>query len=177
MKKFLVFLCLLTYLPGYACHCHEITIEEGVQSAEIVVKGCVISAFNSNDWKAQGLQYDDSQMRKVDPEWMKWFTPLYFITIKVETVYKGDNLPDTITILSTVTGASCGFRNFFDPGESYIIYAHSKAIHYNSLARSAPDSFPLVLYTPHFYWTNHCTRTWFWSKEEEEGILSVINNG
>lgn len=172
MKKYLIFLCLFSCLSSYACRCREVTIEEGIRFSEIVVKGKVITAFNSSDWSAQGLNYDDSQVADYLKQYC--FSSLYFITIEIETVYKGNNLPDTVTILSTVTGASCGFRNFFDSGESYIIYAHSEDILLNNFARSSPQNLPLILYTPHFYWTNHCTRTWMWSEEEEEGIMLVM---
>lgn len=174
MKKYLIILCLFSCLSGYACRCREVTIEEGIRFSEIVVKGKVISAFNSCDWSAQGLKYDDSQMTDYSKQYGLF--PLYFITIEIEKVYKGSNLPDTVTILSTVNGASCGFRDFFDPGESYIIYAHSEDILLNNFARSSPQNFPLILYTPHFYWTDHCTRTWMWSEEEEEGIMLVVNS-
>jgi len=91
--------------------------------------------------------------------------PIAVYQIKVEKLFKGTSSSDTITIMTPVNGAACGFR--FNLGEKYIVYATKKD------ATIPGDKIKRISTSNKIYWTNLCTRTAQWSKTEEDEILKI----
>jgi hypothetical protein len=72
-----------------------------------------------------------------------------FLILKI---YKGHFESDTITILTGINGAMCGYTSF-EKNKAYIVYGFSK--------RNVPISISLnaIVENKNTIWTTHCTRT------------------
>ena len=161
-----VFISLSTIYP---CQCYEISVIEGVKSSDIVFKGTVLSIVKTTNYEDVGLRIDTTGLDSMVKQ-MKVYFPLYYVTVKIELLYKGSNHnTDTLKILTPASGASCGYTHF-EKDNSYIIYANRE----DYFSKWSLPNKPLVGVEPNLYWTNHCTRTTDWYKEEEIEILKAI---
>jgi prolyl-tRNA synthetase len=155
-------LLLLTLLvrPAAACKCQgETTVRAAVQHAQVVASGRVISRLVTANLKPYGIVITGDTT-----SWayhaMKFSVAVY--RLKVDKIYKGEIVADTLTILTPANGAGCGVR--FEVGERYIVYAtvmdemaHSSAVRRVSTGGRA-------------YWTHQCTRTSEWFAEEAKAL-------
>ncbi len=142
-----------------ACKCEgEISTEDAVKYSEIVFKGVVLSrtitaAFDEYGIVAKG----DSSVLK-----LLGTNPIAAYKIKVGSVFKGKQKFDTVVILTPVNSVGCGVS--FKIGQEWIVYAGTKddVLSSNSVQRFTSKE--------GVYFTNLCTRTTQWYREEENAI-------
>ncbi len=145
------------------CDCEgETSTSNAVKYADCVFKGTVILKKVSPNLDGYGIRILGDTF-----SYSYRFTkaPIAVYQIKVERLFKGKSSSDTITIVTPVNGASCGFR--FNLGESYIVYATKKD------GTIPGDKIKRVSTSDKIYWTNLCTRTAPWSQPEEDEILKI----
>jgi hypothetical protein len=110
----------------------------------------------------------------------KWSTPdsgVYYpshlVTLKLNKSFKGENLSDTIYIMTGQGGGDCGYS--FDLKKNYIIYAENKNYHIidsvSRLDRSKYLSHPAKYLT-----TTVCDRTTDELQHEEKLLTDFIKN-
>lgn len=156
-------LLLLLVRPAAACKCQgEITVRAAVQHAQVVASGRIISRLVTANLKPYGITITGDTADEAYHA-MKFSVAVY--RLKVDKIYKGKSVIDTLTILTPATGAGCGVR--FEVGERYIVYAtardemaHSSAVRRVSTGGSA-------------YWTHQCTRTNEWFAEEDRALRAL----
>jgi hypothetical protein len=146
------------------------SVVEGVKGSEIVIKGTVLSVVEISDYEDVGLEIDTTGLDNFTKQ-MKTYAPIYYVTVKIDSLYKGKSDVDTIKILTPVSSASCGYRHF-EKGYSYIIYANQE----DFFSKWKLSMKPVIYKKENHYWTNHCTRTGYWYKEEENEILEAIKS-
>ena len=164
--KCLVLLVLAALLPAQramACKCtDEPTVQASVQHAQAVVSGRVISRLITADLKPYGVAIVGDTT-----SWtyrlMKFSVAIYLL--KIDKVYKGKNVADTLAIATPVNGSGCGV--LFQTGERYIVYATTtdEVMRGNSLKR--------VFTSGKAYWTNDCTRTSNWYASEDNALRAL----
>lgn len=86
--------------------------------------------------------------------------------IIIGKVYKGENVSDTVTVITPASGASCGFS--FSIGQEYIVYATKED------ETIIDQSIKLYADNNKTFWTNQCTRTTGWFQQEEDAIIAVM---
>ncbi len=161
--KYLVTL-ILTFagiLNSIACNCFEqSTISEGIKYADVVFSGKVIAKDWTTNFDSLGVEITGDTSNK-------YFSlleiPTAVVKIKVDTLYKGHSVSNTITILTPMMGASCG--SSFQIGQKYVVYAtiFDHLITQYRLRRRTFDG--------KTFWTHQCTRTQIWSLAEERNIM------
>ncbi|MGN8057836.1 hypothetical protein ACTJKN_16265 [Pedobacter sp. 22163] len=166
MKKFqliIALLCLIN-IQAFACTCYEITTTEAINSAQIVVKGKVISKVLTHDLS------DLSITRTSDTTNINYLMTqrllMAVVKIKVNKRYKGKTISDTITVITPNNSASCGFN--FVIGNEYIVYATN----YDSTFRSS--KFERKSKDMNTYWTDLCSRTMLSDQSEENQIKKIL---
>ncbi|WP_431216968.1 hypothetical protein ACQ86N_21895 [Puia sp. P3] len=145
------------------CNCEgELGTSDAVKYADCVFKGTVISKSAISNPIGYGI--------KILGDTLSHFyrftkAPIAVYQIKVEKLFKGKSSSDTLTIMTPVNGAACGF--IFDSGERYIVYATKED-------ETIPgDKIKRISTSDKIYWTNMCTRTAQWSQTEENEILKI----
>ena len=162
---FFIILLVLNVVESKACHCSgTATVKGSVVSSDIVFRGIVITKERTADLSKYGVAVS-GDTSSFAYQWIR--NPVNVVKIKVERLYKGSSRTDTITIITPVNGAGCGFR--FTVGQSYIVYGTAKdmVLPGNKVKQWAGNN--------KTYWTNSCTRTTEWYKPEEEEIIAVLN--
>lgn len=175
MKKKLYFLLITMFfipLLLYPCRCNEVTVEEAVEYSDIVIKGKVLSVTKFRDYEGQGLKIDTTGLDE-DFKRYKSFAPLFLVSLKVENVYKGENVSDTISIITPVQSRTCGYQHF-ETGIDMIIYGTYKFPLLGVMSISSAFPIPISELPVNHFWTNHCIRTIYWHKEEENNILQTL---
>ena len=156
-------LCLIS-IKAFACSCNEITTIEAINSAQIVIKGKVISKIVTHDLS------DLSIVKTSDTTNINYLMTqrllMAVVKIKVSKRYKGKTIPDTITVITPNNSASCGFN--FVIGNEYIVYATN----YDSIFRSS--KFERKSKDMNTYWTNLCSRTMLSYQSEEDQIKKIL---
>ncbi len=120
-----------------------------------VISKAVTSNFDSLGVKTTG-----------DPAKIYFFNPTAVIKIKIDKIYKGQPISDTLTILTPTNVESCGY--YFEVNQKYIVYAKTTddLVIKQNLERKTLDN--------KTFWTNHCTRTQNWNENEENEIIREI---
>jgi len=137
-------------------------ISDAVKYADCVFKGTAISKSVSLNLSGYGIKILGDTLSHF---YRSTKTPISLFQIKVEKIFKGKSSSDTITIMTPVNGAGCGFN--FNVGEGYIVYATMRD-------ETIPgDKIKRISTSDKVYWTNLCTRTAEWSKAEEDKILKI----
>ncbi|MER3329506.1 MAG: hypothetical protein RIF34_08020 [Candidatus Kapaibacterium sp.] len=173
MTRILTILGLLlfgfTNQTATACSCvGEITVEGGYKSADIVTSGQVISI--ETEWLPDSTRIKemvelgfpaDSLDKRLNGYYLRK------VLILVDTVYKGRNRSDTLTIYTGMGGGDCGFR--FKEGQKYIIYGDTDS-YLGDFFRDQefPDG-------QNVYWTNICTRTQEHNRKEIKELEKLKN--
>jgi len=159
------FLLLLTLLvqPAAACKCQgETTVRAAVQHAQVVASGRVISRLITPNLKPYGVTIMGDTTDEAYHA-MKFSVAVY--RLKIDKIYKGKSVTDTLTIITPVNGAGCGVR--FEVGERYIVYATVvDEVAHNSKVRR-------VSMGGRAYWTHQCTRNSEWFAEEDKALLAL----
>lgn len=171
MKKLSIALIMLSTFLGisthtYACRCKGMSVEEGVKYSAVVFKGKVLSVVKTYDYEEVDLTLDFNYLDSLGEAPM-YYVPLYYVALEVERVYKGIAVQNTVYIITPISGSTCGFLHF-KKGLNFIVYAYKGFIFDKMFDQ------PLIHLNESQYWTNHCTRTYFWSKDEEDEILKII---
>lgn len=140
-----------------ACNCEgKMQVKEAIKSSDIVFRGTVLSktvSLNHNDLGLM-IQGDATSLELVKS------IPFAVYRIKVNTRFKGRERFDTVTIITAVNGAGCGVM--FTVGNEWIVYANSvDEAHSTSKSKLSTNRAGV-------YFTNQCTRTVEWKREEEE---------
>ena len=167
MKKLnrnLILTIILTFawtLTSMACKCDgQGTVSGNVKYSDIVFSGQVISKTFTNNFDSLGIQVT-GDTSKMDFKWREY--PTAVVNIKVDKMYKGQLVSDTITILTPPNGAACGY--YFQIGQKYIVYAtvFDEMLGTYKLKRRTFDN--------KTFWTHQCTRTQYWNTTEENDII------
>ena len=112
-------LTLVWTIKSFACSCEgEGTVSGSVKYSDVVFSGQVISRTLTNNYDSLGIVVT-GDTSKMYFNWREF--PTAVVKIKVDRMYKGQLVSDTLTILTPPNGASCGYR--FQVGEKYIVYA------------------------------------------------------
>jgi hypothetical protein len=156
-----IFISIALPLNAFACKCDDGTVSENVKYSDVIFSGQVISKILTRNYDSLGVKItgDTSQMHS-----NKYEYPTVVVKIKVDTMYKGQLVSDTITILTPPNGAACGY--YFQVGQKYIVYA------------TILDKLPLAYkrkrrtFDNKTFWTHQCTRTQIWDSLEENDIIN-----
>jgi len=151
-KTYYIFISLLTlgFSDLIACSCQgESTVKGAIISSDFVIVGEIIS----KDF----VDIPDSvQIRQNPTDTLahKYYPYVFRISkykIKVERVFKGETVSDTLDIFTGNGGGDCGYR--FKIGEKYIVYGNKES--YFGFLSNGYD-YPKGL---NCIWTNICMRT------------------
>jgi len=140
-----------------------LSVKTSFAHSDIVFCGQVVSRKLTSNIDSFGIKTSGDTSSLLDG-FRKMPTAVY--EIKVEKIFKGKVVFDTLTILSPPTGAACGC--LFKTGMKYFIYATNTdelALTFN-LKRMSFDN--------KTFWTHQCTRTQELNKNEEDEILKEI---
>ena len=163
---FLTFFLILFWTGhSYACSCEgEGTVAGSVKSTDIVFSGQVVSSTLTTNYDSLGIIVSGDTNYSYF-ELLKF--PTAVVKIKVDRMYKGQLVTDTLTILTPPNDASCGVD--FQVGQRYIVYAtiFDEMLMTDKVKRRTFDN--------KTFWTNRCTRTQNWNTTEENEIIKVIN--
>jgi hypothetical protein len=165
--NFLLSLMLITTQTAavFACNCDGAAeLKESIDHSQIVFKGTVISKTSAVNLAPYGIVTtgDLSNKKGFDYQWTQ--TPTAVITIKIDKIYKGKSVSKTITILTPITGASCGFR--FEIGRTYTIFATTNENALTTIERKSTNDTT--------YFTNDCSATHDWYKSDEKDITALM---
>ena len=156
-----IFLILVGTFNSFACKCEgERTVAGSVKYSDVIFSGQVISRTLTNNYDSLRIVVT-GDTSKMYFNWRKF--PTTVVKIKVDRMYKGQLVSDTLTILTPPNGASCGYR--FQIGEKYIVYAtiFDEMLMTDELKRRTFDN--------KTFWTHQCTRTQTWNTTEENDII------
>ena len=163
----LLFLLSFTLQATFACSCTpKSKIKVAYEGSQVVVSGEVIQvelewtpdSTQIKELMALGWSADALEKKQIGFHYKK-------VQLKVQTLYKGKTSSDTLTIYTGRGGGDCGFR--FEAGKKYIVYADAKSylLPYRKDVK-VPEG-------DNIYWTNICTRTQTYNKQEVSGIEQV----
>lgn len=154
---------LVGTLNSIACSCDgEGTVSASVKYSDVVFSGQVVSRILTTNYDSLGVVAtgDTSNI------YIKWRDrPTAVVRIKVNKMYKGQLVSDTLTILTPPNGGACGYN--FQVGQNYIVYAtvFDEMLGTHDLKRRTFDN--------HTFWTHQCTRTQNWNSAEESEIIKA----
>ena len=163
MKILFLLISIYFFVLPKSCACSCIVIgkttsESAYNTSEFVFSGSVLAiqeitvrdtAF-FNALVAEGIPPEKILSHLVD-------MPVRQITFKVISNYKNTYTQDTVTILTGLDGASCGFH--FELHKKYIVFGYSDDTMY-SLSNSKDK----------LIWTDICTPTKLFSKKENKKL-------
>ena len=172
----LVALMVVSISQTFACKCSDTwTIRESFKHVPIIISGKVLKrkvvsfAETIRTEKLQDIEKDiagDSQKLKMFK--MNFVFEVQFL---VTERFKELNIQDTITIYTTITSGSCGFR--FEEGKEYIVYGTKKGFYPFMLTEVMKKE---MIERENTYWTTHCTRTQLYN-ELEAKELRLLKKG
>jgi hypothetical protein len=154
LKCLYLYLSLFNASSVFSCTCvGEENITSGIKNSDIIISGVVISkqiftikdTINKFGSSSQPI-YDIFEDTRIKYE------------IMVETVFKGKQIKNNISIITGDGNGDCGYN--FKVGEKYIVYANLK----NKLATEEPIR-------ERFYYTNVCKRTKTINQNEIDQLL------
>ena len=157
-------LAIVSTLNSFACSCKgQGTVSGNIKNSDAVFSGEVISKVLTTNYDSLGIVVT-GDTSKMSFNWREF--PSAAVRIKIDRMYKGQLVSDTLTILTPPNNSSCGFN--FQVGQKYIVYS-SKV---DKLFASVDlERRPIDIQT---FWTHHCTRTQNWNSSEENEILQEI---
>jgi hypothetical protein len=148
-------------INSFACSCEgEGTVSGSVKYSDEVFSGQVISRTLTTNYDSLGI-VATGDTSKMYFNWREF--PTAVVKIKVDKMFKGQLVSDTITILTPPNGAACGYH--FQVGQKYIVYAtiFDELLMTDQLKRRTFDN--------KTFWTHQCTRTQNWNTTEENEII------
>lgn len=167
----LFILCLSEY--AYACKCGgSLTVVESFKSTSLIVHGKVLSKelvpFTET---VQSDKVKSIEERiKSDQRKLELFRSnyVYKVTLEVIENFKGSTKGHVITVFTTATSASCGYR--FEVGREYLLYGIRRDS-LTGLFLGQNDQEEVE--KENTYWTNHCTRTTTYDKLEADTLRKL----
>jgi hypothetical protein len=158
-----------------ACSCEGHTsVSAAYHGSDVVFSGEVVRltyVTTSESIKPSAL---DSIKINMDPESrtkeMLEMDLLIKVELKLNRCFKGNSLQDTVTIYTTRTGASCGYRGFA-VGRQYIVYASNTSYLYGFFLRQPCEN----IGREGTYWTNQCMRTQEYTYAETVELEKCMN--
>jgi hypothetical protein len=152
---------LIWTLNSIACSCEgEGTVSGSVKYSDVVFSGQVISRNLTTNYDSLGVVVT-GDTSKMYFNWREF--PTAVVKLKVDKMFKGRLVSDTITILTPPNGATCGY--YFQVGQKYIVYATM----FDELLIT--DKLKRRTYDNKTFWTHQCTRTQNWNATEENEII------
>ena len=156
-----IFLTIAWTMNSFACSCEgQGTVSGNVKYSDVVFSGQVIYSTLTTNYDSLGIVVtgDTSKM------YFKWRDyPTAVVRIKVDKMYKGQLVSDTITILTPPNEGACGY--YFEVRQKYIVYATT----FDELLMT--DELKRRTFDNKTFWTNQCTRTQNWNITEENEII------
>lgn len=153
----------------FACSCvGKSTVKVAYKSSDIVVSGQVVSMteeFLPDSAKIKEMNSLGISTEKLH-KWQYGYN-VKKVLIKVDNILKGQLISDTLTIFTGLGGGDCGFE--FKLGQKYIIYGFNK--NYFNVYFKNQD----VINGQNVYWTNICTRTQEYNRNEFEKLVKLKN--
>lgn len=143
------------------------TVEQSFKGAAVIVSGKVLSkdlVSVAETMNADKAGYVKEKL-KADKGKLEFFESgfIYKIQLEIRENYKGGITRDILTIFTTITSGSCGFK--FDVGRSYLVYASKRSSIYFPFLDSSENNGQFE--KENTFWTNHCSRTTeYYSKSE-----------
>jgi hypothetical protein len=154
MRQIFILIVFLLASAGnslFACTClGPISVEQGVKESDAVFVGQIISREMIEDSTIQ--IYGDTSRYIIKELRAKY-------KVVVLEKFKGNFTQDTLTIITGLGDADCGYQ--FIVGKKFIIYAYKQ---YIGRVNQAPAT----------YETDICTRTTGYNEREVEAIRKVI---
>lgn len=153
----------------FACSCvGKSTVKGAYKSSDIIMSGEVVSLTDEflpdsakiKEMIALGISTDNQN------KWLYGYS-VKKVLIKVDNILKGQLISDTLTIITGLGGGDCGFE--FKLGQKYIIYGFNK--NYFNVNFKNQD----VINGQNVYWTNICTRTQEYNRNEFEKLVKLRN--
>ena len=170
---FCLVIIIFTFKLGFACKCvNENTLKEEFTATEIIFNGVVISKSlicvkeTMTSSKADLLEKEIISKKDLN----KFLNQelIYEVKLKISEVYKGVKTQKIITIFTAIHSGACGYRAF-KIGKEFIVYASSKSYLYHKF-----NSFGVInLEKENTFWTNHCTKTKEFNKEEAQQLQKL----
>jgi hypothetical protein len=170
--KIIYLICISFFLvmgnnKKIACSCIDVDVNTAFKNADLVVTGMTLK-------KEKEFLPDSSKIRyliesgKMNDE-LKKLAGRYAdkVQFKVNTIFKGEDVCDTLMIYSALSNVSCGFS--FEENESYIVYGYKKCV-FSDLMITEEIVLPEG---PRIYWTDQCSRTKLFDEKEIKQILGI----
>jgi hypothetical protein len=165
MKFFFFFLFsfVLSNTALFACNCNPGgTVSDNVGSSDLIIRAKVLSVTYTDQLDTMGAMILGDP-RNVFSKYWKFYVKVY--KVQVKEVYKGYTAIDTISIVTGMNGASCGID--FTEGGEYIIYCFEKDYQgFSNIQRVSTNG--------KLFWTNKCTRSWYFSEDEAKQIKDAV---
>ncbi|MEK6481524.1 hypothetical protein WJR50_28530 [Catalinimonas sp. 4WD22] len=157
MKIIHIAILMLWSFDALSCSCgNELSVKEAFNTQELIVRGEVIGK--------ELIEIDSSGNISIQDNIN--FNQYQFIRyeLAIQEVYKGEFSQDTISVYSSVTGASCGY--FFHTDREYLIYGRGEEMLYRNDSLQFPSGKNLI-------WTHMCTKTKPYEKKEARILRSL----
>ena len=172
LKILLTSLLLISCHLTYACKCGGPgTVQASFQYSDLIVHGVVVGKrrISFEDTIREDM-IDKVRESLCEDQSVEIFESHYVFEIRLRVVesYK-QPVDDVVTIYTTATGASCGYR--FEIDGEYIVYGSRKSNSYLFFSKVGEIEGDLL--KENAYWTNHCTRTVEYNSQEACALQNV----
>jgi len=150
----------LTSFSSFSCNClPEGSIGENFLKSDYVIKAKVLSFSYTNKLDTLGVKLIGDPRNTFARYWS--FNVKVYKVLVLKT-YKGYLSSDTISIVTGVNRAAC--TSDFIVGSNYIIYGFEKDyMGFSNVQRMSTNG--------KLFWTNSCTRSDYYTNEEERQLL------
>ena len=139
-----------------------VSIEENVLKSDFVIKGRVLSFYYTNKLDTLGVKLLGDPRNTFSKYW-GFNVKVYKIALT--KTYKAYLSSDTVSVVTGINKASCGIN--FTIGGVYLIYGFEKDyMGFSNVQRMSTNS--------KLFWTNSCTRSSYFSNEEEVDLLKEV---
>lgn len=155
--------CFNSFL-SHACNCLPGgSIGENVSNSDYVIKAKVLSFSYTNKLDTLGVKLIGDPRNTFARYWS--FNVKVYKVLVLKT-YKGYLSSDTVSIVTGVNRAAC--TSDFVIGSNYIIYGFEKDyMGFSNVQRMATNA--------RLFWTNSCTRSDYFTNEEEVNLSKEID--
>jgi hypothetical protein len=167
----LFILCLSKY--AYACKCGgSLSVEESFKATTLIIHGKVLSkelVLFSETIRPDKIKYIEEGLRS-DQRKLELFQSnrVYKVTLEVVENFKESAKGHIITLYTSATSASCGYR--FEVGKEYLLYGIRRDFLMGMFLRDDQDK---DVEKENTFWTNHCTRTTGYDKLEADSLRKL----
>jgi hypothetical protein len=162
--KYLILLFFtLIFSDVKSCNCNEGgSIGDNVVKSDFVIRAKILSFSYTNRLDTLGAKIIGDPRSTFSKYW-NFNVKVY--KAEVLKAYKGYVSKDTVLIVTGINRASCGID--FTLGSDYLIYGFEKDyMGFSNIQRIATNG--------RLFWTNTCTRSWYFSNEEEQEVIVEV---